>query len=57
MNDCDSEIGSISDLQERNQELEEELKRLEQQIYKLETNYLEEAWTYGTALKGSTNFY
>eukprot|EP01080_Neovahlkampfia_damariscottae_P004034 gene4034-7323_t len=52
MNDVDSEINSVEDLQERNADLEEDLKRLEQQIYKLETNYLDEAWSYGTALRG-----
>lgn len=44
------------ELVDRKRELEDELKKIDSQIYKLETTYLEETWAHGNIMKGFDGF-
>eukprot|EP00741_Cyanophora_paradoxa_P005238 tig00000865_g5078.t1 len=47
---------SISDLQKRKQTLEDELKRVENQIFELEQSYLVETASFGNVVRGWDGF-
>lgn len=52
----DHDERSTEELLEKKKELEEELKRVEDQIHHLETSYLEETWYIGNVVKGFEGF-
>lgn len=52
----DHDERSTEELLEKKKEVEEEIKRIEDQIYNLETSYLEETWFIGNVVKGFEGF-
>eukprot|EP00761_Pharyngomonas_kirbyi_P001249 gb/GECH01001252.1/.p1 GENE.gb/GECH01001252.1/~~gb/GECH01001252.1/.p1 ORF type:complete len:102 (+),score=44.17 gb/GECH01001252.1/:1-306(+) len=47
---------SYEELVSKKEKLEEELKQIETQIYRLESSYLEETWPHGNVVKGWDGF-